>query len=149
MGEWLVEWLTSVCVCHLILNNGSLMFKWLNWCQLSARPCGPRRGWMEEETCSPAMTEWSQAPSGWFHFCLCLDSLQASIPDCASVRRSRCVKDICHNMCDLLAVCHPLWSGGLQPIHCPFSKATNTNTHICWTGYKKGLRGFTDTWLCF
>lgn len=49
---------------------------------------------------------------------------------CGGVGRSRCGKDICHNMCDLLAVCHPLWSGEPQPILLPKPQILNRHTSV-------------------
>lgn len=78
---------------------------------------------------SAAMTEWSQDPSG----CpiLAFPGILTRRVRVWRSRRSRCVKDICHNICDLLAVCHPLCSDGPLPVLL-FLWATNAAlAHIC------------------
>lgn len=79
---------------------------WSVWSQegLKRTVDGPLLPWQNEAKTPPAVP---------------VLPFQASLPnvcECGGAGRSQCVEDICHNTCDLLAVCHPLCSDGPLPV---------------------------------
>lgn len=92
----------------LSINN--TCYSWIN-VRLILAHVDSRGVSVEEETSTAAMTERSQVPSGcpipayvWIHS----RHLYPAERVCGEEARIQCENDICHHMCDLLAVCHPI-----------------------------------------